>query len=34
MWWAGVVLGIFSAVVHLPIKERPARPPAAEASRA
>jgi predicted MFS family arabinose efflux permease len=25
MWWAGVVLGVFSALVHLPIVERSAR---------
>jgi hypothetical protein len=23
VWWVGVGVGLFSAVVHLPIKERP-----------
>lgn len=23
MWWAGVVLGVFAAIVHLPINEKP-----------
>lgn len=25
VWWVGVAVGAFSAIVHLPIKERPAR---------
>ena len=24
VWWLGVALGIFAAIVHLPIQERPA----------
>ena len=24
VWWLGVALGIFAAIVHLPIRERPA----------
>jgi len=23
VWWVGVGVGLFSAIVHLPIKERP-----------
>jgi len=23
VWWLGVALGIFAALVHLPIRERP-----------
>jgi hypothetical protein len=23
MWWAGIVLGVAAALVHLPIDERP-----------
>ena len=23
MWWAGVVLGVLAAVIHLPINEKP-----------
>ena len=23
VWWVGVGIGLFSAIVHLPIKERP-----------
>lgn len=29
VWWVGVAIGAFSAVVHLPIRERPMRPAAA-----
>ena len=29
VWWLGVALGIFAAIVHLPIKEAPAFKPAA-----
>ncbi len=32
VWWLGVALGIFAAVVHWPIREEPARRPAAEAA--
>jgi hypothetical protein len=26
VWWLSVLLGVFAAIVHLPIKERPAEP--------
>jgi predicted MFS family arabinose efflux permease len=29
VWWLGVALGIFAAIVHLPIQERPAHAAAA-----
>ncbi len=32
VWWLGVALGIFAAVVHWSIREEPARRPAAEAA--
>jgi hypothetical protein len=25
VWWLGVVLGLFAAIVHWPIEERPVR---------
>ncbi|MGE0714594.1 MAG: MFS transporter, partial [Alphaproteobacteria bacterium] len=31
LWWLGVALGLFAALVHLPIAERSARPAAAPA---
>ena len=32
VWWLGVVLGLFAAVVHLPIRERPVDRPALAAA--
>lgn len=29
VWWVGVGVGAFSALIHLPVREAPARPPAA-----
>ena len=26
VWWLSVLLGVFAAIVHLPIKEQPAEP--------
>ena len=28
LWWLGVALGLFAALVHWPIKEQPAHRPA------
>jgi predicted MFS family arabinose efflux permease len=28
VWWLGVVLGLFAALVHLPIREKPVQRPA------
>jgi predicted MFS family arabinose efflux permease len=32
VWWIGVAIGALSAVVHLPIRERPLDPPAVQAA--
>ncbi|MEM1317732.1 MAG: MFS transporter [Pseudomonadota bacterium] len=32
VWWLGVALGIFAAIVHLPIQEKPVERPAAQAA--
>ena len=32
VWWIGVALGVFAAVVHWPIREEPVRRPVADAA--